>query len=119
LKSVCEKLQFCLALLLAALFSEPFSQIGRDRIKKALRLWRTSILTGERVDGATADRRLAACQACPLWFKPLGTCGSPLRDGDIGCWCWMRAKTKLRGAHCWLDERGIEMATYGWKNNGL
>lgn len=121
MKSLFEKLQFCLALLVAGVFSNPFSEVGRGRIAKAFRLWRTSILTGERVDDVTAEKRLACCQDCPLWFKTLGTCGSPLADddGELGCWCWMRAKTKLRGAHCWLDENGIEQPPYGWHHNGL
>jgi hypothetical protein len=121
LKSLCEKGQFCLALLVAALWSDPFSKVGKDRLRKAFQLWYSSILTGDRVDNGTAANRLAVCQQCPLWFKPLGTCGSPLRrkDGDLGCWCWMRAKSKLLGAHCWLDEQGIDAPPYGWKQNGL
>lgn len=115
------KLQFCCALLVAAVFSNPFSEVGRGRVAKAFRLWYSSILTGERVDPATADRRLAVCRECPVWFEPLGTCGSPLRwvDRELGCWCWMKAKTQLLGAHCWLDEQGIEQPPYGWHHNGL
>lgn len=51
------------------------------------------------------DRNLE-CQKCPLFYRPLGTCGSPLdeENPDLGCWCHCRTKNKLKGATCWLRE---------------
>lgn len=55
--------------------------------------------------------RLGHCANCPLLYKPLMTCGSPLRwkHRELGCWCQMEVKASLPNAGCWLrDEHGLK-----------
>jgi len=51
-------------------------------------------LTGRpvTVDAETRDRRLAACQACPLWRAAEDRCGA--------CGCITRAKAALAASRC-------------------
>jgi hypothetical protein len=113
--------QFCLALLVAAAFSDVSSKAGWRRIFRSVALWFRSLQSGESVPQTTADARLTVCRGCSLWFKPLGTCSSPLKReaADLGCWCWMEAKVRLPQAQCWLDEDCQDEVPYGWKQHGL
>lgn len=96
-----EKLQFIAALLMAAIDDSWRKLIG---ICKALR-------TGQVVDDELKAKRLAACRECPLFFRPLATCGYPFRDS--GCHCWMPLKAGQL-ANCWAyDEFGNDRII-GW-----
>lgn len=67
-----------------------------------------------KADEEVIARRNAFCRACPIFYKPLETCGSPLSDApDLGCYCAViAAKNKLKLASCWLrDNTG---AKFGW-----
>jgi hypothetical protein len=77
----------------------------------ALLLWRS--LWAGKVDTETFKRRMAFCRPCPIFYAPLQTCGSPLTDDkDLGCYCHMPTKARLRAACCWLyDETAGRM---GW-----
>lgn len=74
------------------------------------------VLHDEKVHPQDYRRRLACCAACPIYFKPLGTCGTPLKKElrTLGCWCVMSQKAKLRHATCWLRVRETHPTGYGW-----
>jgi hypothetical protein len=98
--------------LKAAYVAIRFGDRRRWRAKGfALLLWR-SVFAG-RADIETRQRRMAFCRQCPIFYKPLQTCGSPLTaDKDLGCYCHMPTKARLRAARCWLyDETAGQM---GW-----
>lgn len=115
------RFRLCLALLVAGLFSDITSRVGWRRIYRAVVLWFGLLRSGETVSDEIAERRLAACRGCPIWYAPLETCGSPFlgKDSDLGCWCYMPAKVRLSAASCWLDSEYGPDAPYGWKQNGL
>lgn len=115
------KLRLCGALLVAGVYSVCTGSSGWSRIGAAFKLWVTEIGRGERVPAAEREKKMEVCRKCPLFFRPLQTCGSPLkrRDRDLGCWCNMEAKTWLRGAHCWIDEECLDEAPYGWRKHGI
>lgn len=68
----------------------------------------------ESVGPDLAQRRMEACAKCPIYSKPLQTCGTPLRrKGDfagMGCYCFMPEKSETY-ANCWATEQGLSM---GW-----
>lgn len=109
-----------LALLVAAGWSDAFSRVAWRRIGRAMRLWAT-LAGGRRVPHGTYDNRLACCRACPLWYAPLETCGSPFKSGatDLGCWCFMPQKAKYYDAVCWMDAELGDAAEYGWQTVGV
>lgn len=112
LVSLSEKVRLCLALLVAAGFSDVLSGDAWHRIAAAVKLWLGLLKDGGmKVEGYIYERRLKTCAACPLYYKPLRTCGSPLRKDsqELGCWCNMEQKAKYERSNCWLDteiERG-------------
>lgn len=78
----------------------------------ALLLW--SFLCGQRASEEVYHRRMASCQQCPLFYRPLETCGSPLtKDADLGCWCFLPFKNLIPGARCWLRDNAPK-SLYGW-----
>lgn len=115
------KLELCLALLVAAAFSDVASRKGWARVRKAVLLWFGGLKPGATVSVDVYDRRLAVCRRCSLWFNPLSTCSSPLKvnASDLGCWCHMPTKARLKNAKCWLDEECGDDAPYGWHQYGL
>ena len=111
------KLQLCAALLIAGLFSDVTSRRGWERIWRAMALWWGGLSEGSRVTEEVARRRLEVCHGCPIFYRPLGTCGTPLvwELREQGCWCNMQAKSRFQDATCWLDETLGKDAPYGWK----
>ena len=80
------------------------------------------ILFIEDVDEATYRRRLSVCRSCPILYKPLFTCGSPLalNQKDLNpqpCYCNMEAKALAKDATCYIDDTcGTEAPeNLGWK----
>jgi len=67
------------------------------------------VLGSNRVKASVARDRLLACHACPLFYEPLRTCGTP-RLGPDGCWCHMPTKASTV-ANCWAFDKG---RPYGW-----
>lgn len=66
---------------------------------------------GTKLPDKTFKKRMAACRECPVFHKPLGTCGNALKpkwyiEGVVaeGCFCHMKTKAKLAAATCWLDD---------------
>jgi hypothetical protein len=113
------KLQLCAAVLVAALGTNVTDPAAYRRVWRALSLWWGATDPGARVSPEVYAKRLETCKNCPLFFKPLQTCGSPLtRNSDLGCWCFMPAAAKLADKGCWIDEYSQD-ANFGWKNAGL
>lgn len=48
-------------------------------------------------------KRLEVCRKCEVYFKPLATCGSPLRGKRDGCMCFMPLKARYE-CNCWAWE---------------
>lgn len=105
------------ALLAAAVFSIG-TYHGWIRIGKAFALWLGFCRHPKDalVEPRTYTFRLATCSVCPIFYKPLQTCGTPLRKTlrPLGCWCFMPAKARLAAAQCWIDENAPDAAQYGW-----
>jgi len=52
-------------------------------LKEAARSLVPAVLAKQEVPDELVQARLAVCRACPLFFRPLQTCGSPLRGRKI------------------------------------
>ena len=80
------RFQFFCALLTAGL---------GDMVEKWRGL-REALKTGRAVGTRLVARRLSVCRKCPMYFAPLGTCGSPLFSFNIegfrGCHCHCETK---------------------------
>ena len=80
-----------------------------------LLIW--SGLRGKKAPLEVVERRNAACAACPVYYPPLGTCGTPLDKQweGLGCHCVCELKNRLANASCWAKDMGIR--NYGWPDN--
>lgn len=65
------------------------------------------------VDSGVYKARLKACEGCVVFYRPLRTCGTPLQNHDMGCWCQMEQKAKLAHARCWLRQEYGPKPKYG------
>lgn len=113
--------RFLAAVFLAALFRMP--RMSAVEVFKAFRMVAKALLwRGPGVDRWVYFRRLRACHRCPLYFKVLATCSSPLLEGyeDTGCHCFMPAKAADPRARCWQDEElEDEAGITSWENQGI
>ena len=108
---------WALALLLAGLFS-CWTPRGWRRIAKAFLLWFGFCRSGANADAKTVAMRLATCDQCVLFYRPLGTCGTPIKR-DLrghGCWCYLLEKAKLKYAQCYLDSDIEPGYPGGWED---
>lgn len=71
-----------------------------------------ALWSGKRATPEQVQRRTCFCNQCPIFYRPLGTCGTPLKDADLGCWCFMEMKSRLADATCWAKENKIQSC--GW-----
>ena len=113
--------RFFVAILLAAIYRMPHMS-AREVFKSCRMLVRALLWRGPRCDRWAYFKRLRACHRCPLYFRPLSTCGSPLMEGfeSDGCHCFMPAKAADPNAQCWQDqELGDEAGETSWKNQGV
>lgn len=46
-------------------------------------------------------RRGRACWRCPIYNRTLKIC-RPFPGSELGCGCWMPAKSLVRAGHCWV-----------------
>lgn len=76
----------------------------------------------QAVPDVVKQARLVTCPNCPIYFAPLGTCGSPLLPKPKfgiprGCFCHLEAAAGTRH-DCWLFEHpefGYDaMRGHGW-----
>ncbi len=102
--------RFVAALFLAALYRKGLLQ-GAVALVKAL-AWRWR---GRRANRWVYYRRMRACYACPLFYAPLRTCGSPLltSNPELGCYCAMERKAALPDARCWAWDN-LDLKEIGW-----
>jgi hypothetical protein len=108
-----------LALLVAAAFSDLLSIQPYRRAWRAMKaIFGLLAKNDPRVDAERLQRRLDACERCPYFYRPLATCGSPLRSElrHVGCRCNIEAKAKLAEADCYIDETSDLAADdgFGW-----
>lgn len=93
------------ALFVAGVFSWRQPRVAVVKIWRAATFWVRFVRKHERADFWQTYRRYRACRACPLFFMPLRTCGSPLADDpELGCNCQMQVKSGIKDAQCWLLE---------------
>ncbi len=113
-KDITRRLRFFAAILVAALWSDVLRLETYRRAWTALTVFFDYRQDGNRTPFWIVFRRMRVCQRCALYYKPLGTCSSPLKEGarDMGCWCFMPEKAAILEADCWLRESGVEDA--GW-----
>lgn len=109
-------LKWALAILLAALFG------GRARIRNALKVL-LGILKdpSAKVSPDIYQRRLRTCQKCPIFYKPLQTCGSPIKRElrGVGCYCYQPESARYAAKCCWLDDTlWPDVDGHGWYANG-
>src|SRR5690348_6880498 len=85
-----------------------------------LALIRLSLPMRKKAAPSLSFRRLRQCYRCPMFNRPLRTCGSPGdvekmegRIETIGCWCYMPVKATIPEVNCWAYEQQIE--TIGWR----
>jgi hypothetical protein len=97
-----------IAFLVASAYAVTHGQ-GWRRFRAFLFALRTP--QGAKVTPEMARQRLESCEGCPIYYKALMTCGSPLdaqlRDDDghpLGCNCFMPYKVKLP-CNCWIYDR--------------
>lgn len=59
--------------------------------------------------------RMRCCFRCPLFYKPLRTCGSPLRKSlrGVGCYCSMIFKASMIYGSCWI-RTNAPTSPHGW-----
>lgn len=84
------------------------------RLRDAWRLLRASVGV-KKVTLVHFENRMDACRECPIYHPGLQTCGSPLKNHDLGCWCHMPTKAWLKEATCWLDDHAQSPQPFGWK----
>ena|SRR5580692_11544503 len=109
-----DKIELFLALAVAALWSDIFDRATWYKARALFTVWFGS--HGARVTEEHFSRRMAACRACPVFYAPLQTCGSPLskETRGLGCSCHLPSKARLEAATCWLDNEAPH-AEYGWR----
>ena len=74
---------------------------------------------GEEVPKEILERRMAVCEACPIYRLDLGTCGPVEHAGrEMGCFCYMRALAQLKSGHCWLHDNA-PLSGLGWPDDLL
>ena len=113
------RLQFYAAVLVAAA-----ARLAREWVDL-----RASMAIRTAVAPETIQERLDVCAACPIYFRPLATCGSPLRRiwyrvrlflgfsvhspgyTFYGCDCHMPTKARVQ-SNCWAYDRRM---IYGWQ----
>lgn len=79
------------------------------------------VLRLKKIEYDLYKRRLNICSDCPLFFRPLRTCGTPLRfltknKRFGGCWCYMPFKAMNIDSECWLDENNLPG---GWGEHNI
>lgn len=100
-------LRWASALFLAGIFSF-WTARGWVRIGKAFALW-FGVLKhpkGSQAPPEVVAIRLAACEKCACYFRPLHTCGTPVVPSlrKVGCWCYVPESAKFNAKRCYIDE---------------
>ncbi len=132
MKNIPRLLQLSIVLMLALLWElasalkrillgpAPRSQKLQDLLSQAPHLL-AALRAPQGVPDELVQARLAVCRKCPVFFRPLQSCGSPLREIlrrlrrlpklPAGCFCHLPTKARLH-ENCWAyDER---LPDLGW-----
>jgi hypothetical protein len=111
------KLRLIGALFVAA-FASPFSIWGWRNIWGSFAVWIGFMRQPYLASDKLVEARLAVCRACPIFYSPLRSCGSPLRKDlrGLGCYCNMEAKARLFYADCWYRIHSGD-ADIGWPDS--
>jgi hypothetical protein len=107
-------LRLALALIVAGVASWRDPADATRKIMAAFRSWTLMRGTAPR---HVIMRRYKSCLSCPIFYKPLKTCGSPLSAElrGLGCYCSMETKVLYEGATCWLNDNvGGRFTRRGW-----
>lgn len=109
------KMQLSAALLVAGVAGIARPRVALRALCRTVQLWISGFKEDGVVDLATYERRLFTCRQCPVFYRPLQTCGSPLskRLRGLGCACHMPTKARLKDAWCYLDSI-YDDDHYGW-----
>lgn len=108
-------MKFIAAIIVAIIGGIIFWSRPFGRVRDFLLLMFNSI-SEQPVDRGHYDRRMYACRKCPVFYRPLMTCGTPFRNRDLGCWCFTPKKNKLKLATCWLRTHEQHRSGYGWED---
>lgn len=105
--------RFFVAVMLAAIYG--MQRFTWREIATALRMIFVAMTSRRgKASDEIYEERMATCRACPLYYTPLSTCGSPLAEKpELGCWCQMERKARIAKAKCWMREK--TEIDYGWK----
>lgn len=76
------------------------------RIRDAVLVWFKAVRSDEKASFWLYFRRMRACHRCPIFYRKLRTCGTPLLNDlrSVGCHCNMETKASIEEAECWLHE---------------
>jgi len=113
-----QNLKWASALLVAGA-SSIWTPHGWSRIGRAFALFFFSLSAADsHVNAKKYRHRMEVCRRCPLFYKPLEACGTPLKKQlrGLGCYCYMPEKAKLEDAVCWIDSDAPDAGQYGWKH---
>jgi hypothetical protein len=107
--------RFILAVIVAVGWS-PLSGKGNIWLRARDAFWLAwDARTAPVADALEIAQRIHACRECPIFYRPLMTCGSPFHtDPELGCFCYMPFKARMKNARCWLRIRRSAVP-WGWK----
>lgn len=107
------KLQLALAIIVAALFSDISDKTTWRRALGLFTIWFGK--DGVKVSEEHYQRRMSACHECPVFYKRLQTCGSPLSKElkGLGCSCFLPVKSRYVNSSCWIDDN-VSECEHGW-----
>ena len=81
-------------------------------------IWRAMFFKAKPAPWIQFSRRMRRCESCSLFYRKLGTCGSPFLAKEfrhLGCWCHCDSKARIQESTCWLDDNCPESTDDGWK----
>ena len=102
--------QLTAALAVAAVASWRSPKQAIPRILAAVMTWVRFAKIAQKTPFWINVHRNTCCRRCPIFYKPLATCGTPLiRDlRDMGCWCHLPSKNGNIAATCWIRDQGVD-----------
>ena len=110
-------LLFC-ALLVAALGTLAQPKSTWEQLRAAFRAFVSYAEGGQDASHWLYYGRMRQCFRYPLFYKPLRTCGTPLKKSlrDVGCHCSMPFKASMIYGSCWI-RTDAPTSPHGWPAN--
>lgn len=117
-KDIDRKLRLTAALVVAAAFSLRHPIDSFWKVVAAFKLWFEFARHPESTPQWIYYQRMRTCFKCPLFYRPLRTCGSPLTKElrDVGCFCSCEHKCSIADADCWAREH-TDSDEFGWPDS--